>query len=42
MSLEKMISECLAKRDGISKGNGGSYHLYMPEHTLFGGHSIVG
>eukprot|EP00827_Trimyema_finlayi_P003156 TRINITY_DN28_c0_g1_i2.p1 TRINITY_DN28_c0_g1~~TRINITY_DN28_c0_g1_i2.p1 ORF type:complete len:420 (+),score=171.78 TRINITY_DN28_c0_g1_i2:72-1331(+) len=42
MPLEKMIAECLAKRDGISKGNGGSYHLYMPEAGLYGGHSIVG
>lgn len=37
-----VMAELFAKETGISKGNGGSMHIFDKEHNFFGGHGIVG
>lgn len=37
-----IMAELLGKDTGISKGRGGSMHLFDPEHRLWGGYGIVG
>lgn len=37
-----VMCELLGKKDGISKGKGGSMHMFAPEKNFFGGHGIVG
>lgn len=39
---KKIMSELMAKETGISKGKGGSMHMFDKEHNFFGGHGIVG
>jgi len=37
-----IMAELYGKATGISKGNGGSMHIFDKEHGFFGGHGIVG
>jgi len=37
-----VMAELFAKATGISKGKGGSMHMFDKERRLFGGHGIVG
>jgi pyruvate dehydrogenase E1 component alpha subunit len=37
-----VMAELFAKETGVSKGKGGSMHMFDKEHHFFGGHGIVG
>ncbi|MEQ8475590.1 pyruvate dehydrogenase (acetyl-transferring) E1 component subunit alpha [Fulvivirga sp.] len=39
---KKIMAELFAKETGISKGKGGSMHMFDIENHFFGGHGIVG
>lgn len=39
---KKIMAELFAKETGISKGKGGSMHMFDKENHFFGGHGIVG
>jgi pyruvate dehydrogenase E1 component alpha subunit len=37
-----ILAELFGKKDGSSKGKGGSMHIFSPENNFWGGHGIVG
>jgi len=37
-----VFSELLGKNEGISRGKGGSMHMFDPDNNFWGGHGIVG
>lgn len=39
---KKIMAELFAKETGISKGKGGSMHMFDKENHFYGGHGIVG
>lgn len=39
---KRIMAELYGKETGISKGKGGSMHIFDKEHHFFGGHGIVG
>ncbi|MGC2517853.1 MAG: pyruvate dehydrogenase (acetyl-transferring) E1 component subunit alpha [Burkholderiales bacterium] len=42
MPMERIMAEMYGKREGCSRGRGGSMHLFDAKARLFGGNAIVG
>ena len=42
MPMERIMAEMYGKREGCSRGRGGSMHLFDAKTRLFGGNAIVG
>ena len=42
LTMRSVLAEMYGKREGCSRGRGGSMHLFSAEHRLYGGNAIVG
>ncbi|PHS58327.1 MAG: pyruvate dehydrogenase [Sulfurimonas sp.] len=42
ISIKSVMAELFGKIDGVSKGRGGSMHMFSPELNFYGGDAIVG